>query len=123
MRNIYIAVLTVTALCAHSLWMAADTLAATRLTEDLADLFRHAQLVVEADVLDTQSAPAGREGIPMTRATLKIVHVVKGDAVADSTIVVEYLGGRGPDGQSTTVVPGQARLVPGALTVLLLSKF
>ena len=121
MRNIIITILTATVLAAHAVWMAAGALAATRLTEDLADLFRMAQFVIEADVLDSQPAGAGREGIPMTQATLKIVRVIKGEAAVGDVTVAEYLGGR--NGERITVAPGQARLVPGSRVILLLSKF
>ena len=121
MRTAATAILTVTGLILYAMWSSQSMLAATRVTEDLAELFKLAQVVVEADVLETKPVGLGREGVPMTHSLVRIVRVIKGELTADTAITVEYLGATGDS--TATIVPGQAVLVPGKRVVLMLSKF
>ena len=122
MKRLSLTCLTLIALLTFTLWYDAPTHAASRLTEDLAELFKSAELVVEADVIDRRAAAPGSEGLPLTAVTLKVTRVFKGSGTDTGEIVqAEYLGGR--NGESQTIVPGQPNLTPGMRVVVLLSKF
>lgn len=108
-------------LCANAGWHEVPALAATRLTDDLADLFRAAEAVVEADVVSSSPGERGNSGIPMTRVVLKVDRVFKGAPTIDAVLNADVLGG--DTGDVRTVVPGQPRLLPGTRVIVLLSKF
>ncbi len=123
MKRLTLIALTLIALLTVTVWHDAPTNAASRLTEDLADLFKSAELVVAAEVLDRQAAGSGGEAVPMTAVTLKIQHVFKGSGTDTGDLVrAEYLGGSSGSGMQT-IVPGQPNLVPGSRVVVMLSKF
>lgn len=119
MRKFYIG-LTATALfLMHGLWNEEHSLAATRCTEDLADLARMAQAVVEVEVIDTQSAGISNS-TPLTVAHVKILKTWKGK-IAEAEIAVEYIGGT--CGDQRTIATGQPVLTASHRYVLLVSKF
>jgi len=123
MKRLALIALTLIALLTVTVWHDAPTYAASRLTEDLAELFKSAELVVAAEVLDRQAGAVGAEGVPMTSVTLKIQRVFKGSGTDTGEVVrAEYLGGSSGSGMQT-IVPGQPNLVPGSRVVVMLSKF
>ncbi|MCY3017792.1 MAG: hypothetical protein NTW87_02005 [Planctomycetota bacterium] len=96
------------------------TSAATRLTNDLAELLGMAGLVVEATVQATSVQTDTRNGIPLTLAVLKVHRVYKGDVAPESEITVESFGGF--NGTQTVIACGQPQFNAGDRSLLLLAK-
>lgn len=90
--------------------------AASRLTEDFADLMKRAAIVVEVDVGVCQDEANAQIGIPFTVASAKVLRVLRGDIA--NAIEIERFGGK--QGDALMVVPGQANLSTGDRAVLLL---
>jgi len=90
--------------------------AASRLTEDFADLVKRAAIVVEVDIGNCQDETNAQIGMPLTVASAKVVRVLRGDIA--NAIEIERFGGK--QGDALTVVPGQAALSTGDRAVVLL---
>lgn len=93
-----------------------QTGAASRLTEDFADLVKRASIVVEVDVGTCQDEANAQVGMPLTVASAKVLRVLRGDIA--NAIEIERFGGK--QGDAMMIVPGQATLSAGDRAVLLL---
>ncbi|HYF49902.1 MAG TPA: hypothetical protein VEJ63_10875 [Planctomycetota bacterium] len=94
--------------------------AATTRTEDFADLLKLADCVVEVNISALKHEPTSSLGIPRSVATLKVLRCYKGTLEAAVEIQCETFGGA--SGESTIVMPGQAKLETGTKALLLLTK-
>jgi hypothetical protein len=119
MRAIYIAILSAITLLILGLWTDHRSIAATRHTEDLCDLVKMAQLVIEAEVIETKPSSASTP-VPLTQARIKVVKVLKGTST-ESEILIDFAGGI--SGEQRVIAPGAPELIPGHRYVLLVSRF
>jgi hypothetical protein len=124
MRGAYSKLIIVVACVAATLALPQNkTHAASRLSEDLADLFRAAEVVVESEVIRCapgEQTNAGAE-IPLTNVTLKVNRVFKGAVSPDEILHAEFVGGG--TGELQTIAPGQPCFLPGTRVIVMLSKF
>lgn len=113
LRTLAVSVL---ALCALVLSLDMPAGAASRITEDFADLVKRAPLVVEVEITASKDEQNTQVGMPLTLSQAKVVRVLRGDAHA--ALVIERFGGN--NGAERVHVPGQAQLTTGDRAVLLL---
>jgi hypothetical protein len=121
MRTLYVATVTAAVFLIYCLWTEERSIAASRYTDDIAELARIANIVVEAEVIDVESlsATSGSQ-ISMTRSHLKVVKAYKGN-INEIDLYVEYPGGN--DGAQQAIAPGQPTLITGRRYVLFLTRF
>jgi hypothetical protein len=94
--------------------------AASRLTEDLTELLKRADAVVQVSVKTQHVQTNNAQGVPFTVVTLCIEKSYKGTLSADTEIQAEYFGGA-LEGE-TVVCPGQPKMDVGERAVLLLAR-
>lgn len=90
--------------------------AASRLTEDFADLVKRAAIVVEVEIGANQDEANAQVGMPLTVSSAKVLRVLRGDV--SKAIEIERFGGK--QGDALLVVPGQATLSTGDRAYVLL---
>ncbi|HEY3320197.1 MAG TPA: hypothetical protein VGP72_07015 [Planctomycetota bacterium] len=96
------------------------TSAASRLTDDFAELLQMAQVAAQVRIGELH-VEAGRDGgIPLTVARCEVEAVRKGDLAGKKQIEVECFGAT--VGSVETHCPGQAQLASGETALLLLVK-
>lgn len=94
--------------------------AASRVTEDLAELVKAAGAVAEVTVTAHRVQAEKPDSLPFTVVTLSVEKVYKGALAAGSEIQAEYIGGAAHG--RTVVSPGQANLKIGDRAVVLLTQ-
>jgi hypothetical protein len=119
MRCIYIGLLSLLTLFIYSLWSQNVSIAATRRTDDLAEVIRAAQAVIEAQVVNIAAVRDPLTATVRTTVRLQIVKIYKGRIDASSINVV-YAGG--DDGNERTIAPGQPSLLAGHRYVLMIAQ-
>jgi hypothetical protein len=120
MKHICVGLIAAAVFLLHALWTGERTLAASRYSDDLAELSRIAQAVIEVEVIGIESAPDSKAAMPLTRASVKIRRIYKGNVDAED-LSVAYPGGN--DGAHQTICPGQPALVAGHRYVLFVARF
>jgi hypothetical protein len=119
MRCIYIGLLSLLTLFIYSLWSQTVSNAATRSTDDFAEMVRAAQAVIEAEVVNIAAVRDPLTATVQTTVRLQIVKIYKGRIDA-SSIKVVYAGG--DDGNERTIAPGQPSLLAGHRYVLMIAQ-
>jgi hypothetical protein len=94
--------------------------AASRVTDDFAELVTRAMSVVDASVTDLKAEESSALGMPRTIVTAKVTASYKGNLAAGETFECEIFGGA--CGKYNVMVPGQAHLSIGDRGLLLLTK-
>ncbi|HYG76878.1 MAG TPA: hypothetical protein VEK08_17875 [Planctomycetota bacterium] len=89
--------------------------AASRTTEELADLIRMAEAVVEIEVLAQDQHSDARSGLPLTLTTARVRSSYKGTLSQGEQIVIETFGGK--TGEQIVFAPGQARFEVNMIAV------
>ncbi|MGD0094690.1 MAG: hypothetical protein ABSE73_32670, partial [Planctomycetota bacterium] len=95
--------------------------AATRLTEDLAELAGMASAVAEVAVLRKAGQVRSAAGLLLSAVTVRVNKVYKGALLPGAEVTVEWVGGG--DGERNIISFGQPQLNPGDITILLLTRF
>lgn len=90
--------------------------AASRLTEDFADLVKRAAIVAEVEIGAMQEEANAQVGMPLTISSAKVLRVLRGDVA--NAIEIERFGGN--QNGALMVVPGQATLATGDRAYVLL---
>lgn len=120
MRTFYTAIVTAAVVLIYSLWTDERSIAASRFTDDIAELARIANMVIEVEVIDVESVFVTGTQVPMTQSHLRIVKTYKGSTI-ETNLCVEYPGGN--DGAQRTIASGQPSLTAGGHYVLFLARF
>jgi hypothetical protein len=106
------------AILSQGLVLRTSTEAASRLTEDFADLVKRAAVVVEVKIERCRQEQNAQIGMPLTVASAQVVRVHRGTIGANAQLELEKFGGD-TDGMKI-VVPGQVEFVEGAHAFALL---
>ena len=120
MLRIYKRGLLLLALTLAAIVSEAPSRAASRLTEDLTELLKMSDAVVQVTVTAQRVQAGNPQNVPFTVAALSVEKVYKGPLAAGATIQAEYIGGAAYGGM--VVSPGQPHLNTGERAVLLLAQ-